>query len=309
MTYNGSSYYTAHAYARAHNIGVNLTPELGESWVARAKTGDIFWEGPPEHNGAIPVHVNHMNKRLRLIMDADKGRIITLAERDFASKNAVKQAERFGIVLNQAMASLLIDKIKANDDDVLEIEEGIGRTSEAKLTFDGRGLRVVYSIDSGCIIQLDDYAGPRVDPKHPAVTRHAAERAVQRYEVELTPAVTEEIVRKITTGKELIDHYKIKSGAMAAIVEIAPDKPACIIYARTPNEAVPIRIITVTPMDFHEAHGERFVAIREAQHAKVREERRERYQDRKKAQKKQNARYHKAQRAENDDEDEFGYGT
>ncbi len=306
MTYKGSTYFTAHAYARAHNIGVDLTPELAESWVTKAQTGDLFWEGPPEHNGAIPVHVNYLQKRLRLIMTADKSRIITLAERDFASKNAIKQGEKFGIVLNLAMTTLLMDKIKAKDEDVIEVAASHGNTGEAKLNYDGRGLRVVYSTDSGCIIQLDDYAGPRVNPKHPAVTRHAAERAVQRYDVELTASVTEEIVKKITTGQGLLDRYKIKSGAMAAIVEIAPGTPACIIYTPSDNETVPIRIITVTPMDYHEAHNQQAVAFREAQHARMREEKRERRVGRRKVQKKENARFHKAQR-EDDDEHGFGY--
>lgn len=306
MPYMGSTYYTAHAYTRAQEIGVDLNPELGESLMAKIKEGDVFWESPPEYNGAIPVHINHLNKRLRLILDPDKTKIITLAERKFASETAIKRADRMGFVLNLASATLLMEKVKANDDDVIEITQGVGRSSEAKLTFGDMGLRLVYSDDSGCIIQLDDYAGRRVGPLHPAVTRHAAERAVQRYEVELTPEIASDIVRKITSGKELIDHYRIKSGAMAAIVEIAPDKPACIIYAPSPSEAVPIRIITVTPMDYHEAHSQKLGAIREAQHAKVREQRRERYLGRKKAQKKENARFHKALREE---EDDYGYGT
>ncbi len=306
MAYNGSPYYTAHAYARAHNIGIDLTPEVGEALMKKIEAGDIFWEGPPEHNGAIPVHIDFKNRRLRLILDADKTRIITLAERDFAAKNAIKQAEKFGIVLNQAMTTLLMEKIKAKDEDVIEVTARQGNTSEAKLNYGGKGLRVVYSTDSGCIIQLDDYAGPRVNPQHPAVTRHAAERAVQRYDVELTPAVTDEIVRKITTGQGLIDRYKIKSGAMAAIVEIAPQKPACIIYAPSDSDTVPIRIITVTPMDHHEQHVQQAVAFREAQHARQREQKREQRIGRRKAQKKENARFHKAQR--DDDDDEYGFG-
>ena len=306
MTYRGSPYYTAHAYIRAHNIGIDLTPEIGEELMKKISAGDVFWEGPPEHNGALPFHIDFKNRRLRMIVDAEKTRIITLAERDFASKNSIKQAEKFGIVLNHAMATLLMDKIKAKDEDVIDVTPCQGHTCEAKLNYDGRGLRVVYSTDSGCIIQLDDYAGPRVNPQHPAVTRHAAERAVQRYDVELTPALSEEIVRKIKTGHGLIDRYKIKSGAMAAIVEIAPDTPACIIYANCDNDDVPIRIITVTPMDHHEKHGEQFVAFRQAQHERMREEKRERRMGRRKAQKKENARFHKAQR--DDEEDEYGFG-
>ena len=305
MTYHGSLYYTAHAYTRAHNIGIDLTPEVGEAIMKKIEAGDVFWEGPPEHNGALPIHIDFKNRRLRLILDADKTRIITLAERDFAAKNAIKQAEKFGIVLNQAMTTLLMEKIKAKDEDVIEITPTEGNTSEAKLNYAGKGLRVVYSTYSGCIIQLDDYAGPRVNPQHPAVTRHAAERAVQRYDVELTPTITDEIIRKIKTGQGLIDRYKIKSGAMAAIVEIAPEKPACIIYAPSDNEDVPIRIITVTPMDHHEQHAKQAVAFREAQHARQREEKREQRMGRRKAQKKENARFHKAQR---DDDDEYGFG-
>lgn len=305
MTYKGSPYYTAHAYTRAHNIGIDLTPEIGEDLMKKISTGDVFWEGPPEHNGALPFYINFKNRRLRVIVDAEKTRIITLAERDFASKTSIKHSEKFGIVLNFAMATLLMEKIKTEDADVISVMPDQGNTREAKLNYDNRGLRVVYSTDSGCIIQLDDYAGPRVNPQHPAVTRHAAERAVQRYDVELTPEISEEIVRKIKTGHGLIDRYKIKSGATAAIVEIAPNKPACIIYTNCDNEEVPIRIITVTPMDHHEKHGEQFVAFRQAQHERMREEKRERRMGRKKAQKKENARFHKAQR---DEDDDYGFG-
>lgn len=306
MTYQGSPYYTAHAYTRAQNLGIDLTPEIGEALITKIKAGDVFWKGPPEHNGAIPIYIDFKQRRLRLILDPEKTRIITLADRYFASKNAIKQAEKFGIVLNQAMATLLMEKIKANDEDVIEIAPTEGNTNEAKLKYAGKGLRVVYSTDNGCIIQLDDYAGPRVNPQHPAVTRHAAERAVQRYDTELTPAITDEIVRKIKTGHGLLDRYKIKSGAMAAIVEIAPGKPACIIYAQSDNEDVPIRIITVTPMDHHENHAKQALLFRQAQHERMREEKRERRIGRKKARKKENARFHKAQR--DDDDDEYGYG-
>lgn len=309
MAHKASNYFTALAYARAHNLGIDLTPELGKAIIDKIQKGEAFWEGPPEQNDAIPVFMNIGNRRLRLIVDADKARIITLAERDFAAKGAIGQANRMGIVLNLAMANLLMDKIKARDPDVIDVaDQGNGTYFEAKMNFDGKGLRVVYSQQSGCIIQIDDYAGPRVNPQHPAVTRHAAERAVQRYETELTPRLTDEIIRRIKTGEGLIDHYQVRSGAWAAVTEIDEGKPAVILYTPSTSDSVPIRIITVTPMDYHEAHGTRQVERREAAHAKIKESKRERFLERKKTQKKQKASFHRAQRDDDEDDLDYRYG-
>ena len=296
MAYSGSPYYTAHAYARAHNIGFDLNPNVGKLLMEKVQSGQALWEGPPEHNGALPFYISYMNRRLRLIVDVEKTKIITLAERDFAARAAIKQAERLGVVLNLAMATLLIEKIKSKDEDVIEDVEGFGRQREAKLTFDGKGLRIVYSSDSGSIIQIDDYAGPRVNSQHPAVTRHAAERAVQRYDVELTSALTNEIIQRITNGTDLIDHYQVRPGAMAVITEIEPGKPACIIYSPSANKNVPIRIITVTPMDYHEAHGQKFIERRQAAHIQRKEAKRERYLERKKKDAKIRRSYFRSER-------------
>ena len=301
-----SNYFTVLARTRAEQLGIDLTIELAKAIIEKIKSGKAFWEGTPDHTNAIPVFMTIGQKRIRLVMDGDKSRIITLAERDYASKGAVAQAARLGIVLNLAMANLLMEKIKARDSDIIEVNEQDNGYFEAKMNFDGKGIRVVYTDQSGCITQIDDYAGPRVNPQHPAVTRHAAERAVQRYETELTPVLTDEIIRRIKTGDQLIDHYQVRSGAWAAVTEIDHNKPAVILYQPSSSEDVPLRIVTVTPMNYHEAHSQKLIQQREAMHAKARAEKRERFLERKKNRKKQKAAFHRSQK--NDDDDDYLYG-
>lgn len=303
MAYMGSDYYTAHAYDRAKNIGIDLTPEVGRALVEKIQQGAVFWESPPEPSGNIPIFINHMNRRIRLIVNEDKNRIITLADRSFATHRAIEQAERLGLTLNLALASLIMEKVKAKD--VIEIGQNAINVGEAKMVVADVGLRVFYSEDAGTIIKVDDYTGPRTAQQHPAVSRHAAERAIQRYDVELTPEVSEMIVRRIMTGEDLIDHYQSKSGAMVAIMEIAPEKPACIIYHHR-NGSIPIQVVTVTPMTYHEAHSEKILASRKAEQKKRFEDKRERRDSRLRDQKKEAARIHRAMR---DDHDEFSrYG-
>lgn len=302
MTYLGSDYYTAHAYRRAQVLGIDLNPESGKAIVEKIQSGDIFWKGHPDKDGGVPIYMNYLNRRIRFIVNEDNDRIISLSERDFASMTAIKQAEALGLVLNFAMANLIMDKIKSRD--VIEIGKGLERTADAKMVVADVGLRVVFSEESGAIIKVDDYTGPRVVPQHPAVSRHAAERAMQRYNVELTPEISNILVERIVTGTDLIDHFKMKSGSMAVITEIAPDKPACIIYQRV-NGSVPIRLLTVTPMTHYEAHEERVAASREARHETRRAALRARFETRKRTRKRENARNRHAMRE--DHEDSYGY--
>lgn len=297
MAYQASSYYTALAAQRAESMGIDLNPTIGKALLKRINSGDFIWKSHGDRSDTEAYYLNHANRRIRLIVNVEKDKIITIARTNFAMNQAVSKAERLGITLNLAMATLIMDKIKSGD--VMSQEDSYANTRAAKLTVDGKNIRVVYSEETGVIAQVDDYTGPPVVSPHPAVSRHAAERMMQRYDIELTAEMSAEIVSRIAQERDLIDHYSIDSGAMVAITEVAPDTPARIIYHFDGDRGISI----VTVLKYSERDGRQAAKEREDRYNRLRAERHDRYRQSRKNQKRQTAIFHRTQKRHEDDDD------
>lgn len=262
--------FTYAAERRAEESGIKLCEKTSRSILAKIKNNDgAVWEdvvSQPDDSVCRLFFMEHGGVRIRVITDNDISRIVSLSKSSGTPLHVIQKAEKFGLVLNKAMQKFIVDKIRANDRDIFSSEDGekpfvrvIG------MTIMDEDYKIIYSDANGVIINIDKHFDENSSDKtiirsqHPFLSHHAAERAVERYDIEITKPMADSIIERIRVG-DCIDNYGAGNDTRAAILEIQEGVKACVIYTPFPQ----IKIITVAPMEYHERRSLRLEKSKEA---------------------------------------------
>lgn len=259
--------FTYAAERRAEKSGIKLCEKTSRSILAKIKNSDdSVWEdvvSDPGDNECRTFFMEHEGVRIRVITDEDISRIVSLNKSSGTPLHVIQKAEKFGIILNKAMQKFIVDKIRNNDPDIFSSEDGekpfvriIG------MTIMDEAYKIIYSDANGVIINIDKHFDEKsktvIRSQHPFLSHHAAERAVERYDIEITKPMADSIIDRIRMG-DYIDNYGAGNDTRAAILEIQEGVKACVIYTPFPQ----IKIITVAPMEYHERRSLRLEKSKE----------------------------------------------
>lgn len=263
-----SSSYTHTAKARAEKSGIDLSPTTSKEILSIIKSGSV-WEDVVGQDDPTcrTFFFDYERIRVRVVTDVNVTRIVTINKSAGTPLRVIEKAEKFGITLNKDMQKFITTKIRNNDPDIFSVEKGDKpHVRVIGMTIMDNDYRIVYSDASGVIINIDqsttisgDGGKSMVRTQHPSLTQHAAERAAERYDIELTKEMTASIIERIRLG-DYDDNYGAGGETRAVVLDIGDGVKGCVIYTPYPT----IKIITVAPMDYHERRTKRQERSKEA---------------------------------------------
>lgn len=258
--------FTETTFKTAKRAGVTLTEDLAERILHKCNTNGAVWHRL-DSEGRSVFYVDVATDRLRVVVNSNVSRIVSVAKEEFATPGAIRFADRYGMTLNLAMASLICAKIVEESD-----SDGDGT---AVVHFEDYGdLTITYRNRDGKICTVHREGDVRPDNRcttvsqHPAASKHASMRSIERFGVELTSDRTNKIIDDIK-HRRWIDAYPPNGydSCTTALMELEPGVKACVVYSALDNI-----LITVTPIDRFEEKAKR----REIANARQKEKKKQR---------------------------------
>lgn len=263
--------FTHTAKHRAEKAGITLCEKMSRNILSTINNkSETVWEdivSKPENLNCRLFFMEHDGVRLRVVTDDDITRIVTMNKSSGTPLHVISKAEKFGITLNKDMQRFIANKIVNGDPDVFSIEKGQKpHVKIVGMTIMDQDYKIVFSDASGVIINIDktttlnsEDGKSIIRTQHPSLSQHAAERAAERYDVELTKEMTASIIERIRLG-DYDDNYGAGGDTRAVVLDLDDGVKGCVIYTPFPT----IKIITVAPMDYHERRTKRQEKSKEA---------------------------------------------